>query len=89
MILPQYLPINTWSIEEENFINLNAYEKIKYPVKEENMLEGVSASVQKFNIQVAEGDTREIFFKWTNVNEANKLFKDEQEDYLLKIVITD
>lgn len=35
MILPQYLPINTWSIE------------------------------------------------------ANKLFKDKQEDYLLKIVITD
>lgn len=89
MILPQYLSINIWSIEEENFIKLNAYEKITYPVKDENMLEGVSVSVQKFNMQVTEGETREILFKWANVNEANKLFKDKQEDYLLKIVILD
>lgn len=86
--LPQYLPINTWSVSEENFINLNSYSKTIYPVKDENMLEGISSTVQKFNIEVAEGQTTELFFKWANINESNKLFKDKNEDYLLKIVVS-
>lgn len=85
--LPQYLPINTWSLEEETYLDLTSYSKIAYPIKKENMLEGISPNVQNFKIQLPEGERTELVFKWANVNEADKLFKDKQEDYLLKIIL--
>lgn len=86
--LPQYLPINTWSLEEGDYLDLTSYNKIAYPIKKENMLEGISPNVQNFKIQLLEGGT-ELVFKWANVNEADKPFKDKQEDYLLKIILLD
>lgn len=86
--LPQYLPINTWSLEEGDYLDLTSYNKIAYPIKKENMLEGISPNVQNFKIQLLEGGT-ELVFKWANVNEADKPFKDKQEDYLLKIILRD
>lgn len=86
--LPQYLPINSWSIEEKYCINLISYSKIECPVKDENMLEGVSPVVQKYKIQVIKGEKTEIFFKWANIYEADNPFKDKNEDYLLKIIVT-
>lgn len=87
--LPQYLPINTWSLEEGTYLDLTSYNKIAYPIKKENMLEGVSPNVQNFKIQLPEGEGTDLVFKWANVNEADKLFKDKQEDYLLKIILLD
>ncbi|KGF11675.1 hypothetical protein HMPREF1633_05205 [Tissierellia bacterium S5-A11] len=86
--LPQYLPINTWSLEKGTYLDLTSYSKIAYPIKKENMLEGISPNVQNFKIQLLEGGT-ELVFKWANVNEADKPFKDKQEDYLLKIILLD
>lgn len=88
IILPQYLPINYWSIDERNFINLNSYVKTTCPIKEEHSLEGISPAIQQFNIQVPETEISEIYLKWTNFKEANKSFTDKDEDYLLKIVIS-
>lgn len=88
IILPQYLPINYWSIDESNFLNLNSYVKTICPIKEKHLLEGVSPAVQQFNIQVPEKEISEIYLKWTNINEADKSFTDKDEDYLLKIVIS-
>lgn len=88
IILPQYLPINNWFIEEKNYINLKSYEKLEYPIKKDNMIEGITPFVQKFNIEVSVSEATELVFKWANINEANKSFEDKNEDYLLKIVIT-
>ena len=52
------------------------------------MMEGRSAEVQRFKIQVAMDETTEILLKWSNINEEDKLFKDKKEDYLLKIVVS-
>lgn len=88
VILPQYLPINYWSIGEEEYKNLISYSRTSFPIKDKYMIEGVSAEVQRFKIQVAKDETTEILLKWSNINEADKLFKDKKEDYLLKIVVS-
>lgn len=88
IILPQYLPINSWFFDEKNYINLKTYEKLEYPIKKDNMIEGISPFVLKFNIEVSDSETTELVFKWANINEANKSFEDKNEDYLLKIAIT-
>ncbi len=46
--LPQYLPINYWSLDENEYMNLVSYSRIDFPIKDENMVEGPSAAVQKF-----------------------------------------
>ena len=88
VILPQYLPIAGWSIEEKEYINLISYSRIEFPIKDEHMLEGITSVVQKFQLQVAKDQTTEILLKWSNVNEIDKLFKDKKEYYLLKIVVS-
>lgn len=88
VILPQYLPVNYWSIGEKEYINLISYSRTSFPIKDKRMMEGRSAEVQRFRIQVAMDETTEILLKWSNINEANKLFKDKKEDYLLKIVVS-
>ena len=74
--------------DEKNYINLKSYEKLEYPIKKDNMIEGISPFVLKFNIEVSDSETTELVFKWANINEANKSFEDKNEDYLLKIAIT-
>ena len=86
--LPQYLPINYWSLDENEYMNLVSYSRIDFPIKNENMLEGPSPAVQKFVLNVAREETSEILLKWANVDEIDKLFKDKKEDYLLKIKVT-
>lgn len=86
IVVPQYLPINIWSVDEKNILNLISYSRVDCPIKDKDMIEGISNSVQKFQFQVTQGET--IFLKWSNVNEIEKTFKDKNEDYLLKIVVS-
>lgn len=88
IVLPQRLPINYWSLDEKENLNLVSYSMIDFPIKNENMLEGPSPAVQKFVLNVAREETSEILLKWANVDEMDKLFKDKKEDYLLKIVVS-
>lgn len=88
IVLPQGLPINYWSIDEKEYLNLVSYSRIDLPIKDENMVEGPSASVQKFVLSIPRGESSEILLKWANVDEVDKLFKDKKEDYLLKIVVS-
>ena len=34
IVLPQYLPINNWSIEEKEYVNLISYNKTDFPIKD-------------------------------------------------------
>lgn len=86
LVVPQYLPINIWSVDEKNILNLISYSKIDFKIEDKDMLEGISNSLQKFQFQVTQGET--IFLKWSNINEIEKPFKDKNEDYLLKIVVS-
>lgn len=88
VIVPQYLPINNWSIEEKNYIDLISYSRIDFPIEDKYMAEGVSATVQKFQFQITTDETTEILLKWSNIDEIEKLFKNKKEDYLLKIVVS-
>ena len=88
IVLPQRLPINYWYLDEKEYLNLVSYSIVDFPIKNENMLEGPSASVQKFVFNVARGEASEILLKWSNVDEVDKLFKDKKADYLLKIKVT-
>lgn len=88
IVLPQRLPINYWSLDEKENLNLISYIMTDFPIKNENMLEGPSPAVQKFVLNVAREETSEILLKWANVDEMDKLFKDKKEDYLLKIVVS-
>lgn len=88
IILPQYLPINYWSLDEKEYLNLLSYSRIDFPIKDENMTEGPSPSIQKFVLNVARGESSEILLKWANVDEVDKLFKDKKADYLLKIKVS-
>ena len=88
IIIPQYLPINYWYLDEKEYLNLVSYSIVDFPIKNENMLEGPSASVQKFVLNVARGETSEILLKWSNVDDVDKLFKDKKSDYLLKIRVS-
>ena len=88
IVLPQRLPINYWSLDEKEYMNLLSYSMIDFPIKDENMVEGPSASVQKFVLSIPRGESSEILLKWANVDEIDKLFKDKKEDYLLKIKVS-
>ncbi len=87
LVVPQYLPINIWSVDEKNILNLISYSKIDFKIEDKDMLEGISNSLQSFKLQVPQGETT-ILLKWSNVNEIEKTFKDKNEDYLLKIVVS-
>ena len=88
VILSKCLPINYWSIGEKEYMDLISYSRKGLAIKDENMIEGVSAEIQSFKIQVPMDETTEILLKWSNINEEDKLFKDKKEDYLLKIVVS-
>ena len=88
IVLPQRLPINYWSLDEKENLNLISYIMTDFPIKNENMVEGPLAAVQKFVLNVARGENSEILLKWSNVDEVDKLFKDKKADYLLKIKVS-
>lgn len=87
IVVPQYLPINIWSVDEKNILNLTSYSKIDFKIEDKDMVEGISNSVQSFKLQVPQGE-KTILLKWSNVNEIEKIFKDKNEDYLLKVVVS-
>lgn len=86
--LPQALPINYWSIDEGKFIDLLSYRKVDFPIKDEDMTEGDSNTVQKFIFQVDKDGDDQVLLKWSNIDEMEKPFKDKKEDYLLKIKVS-
>lgn len=47
------------------------------------MLEGVTANVQNFCVNVTKDNI--VTFKWVNVNECGKAFSEKKADYQLKI----
>ena len=83
VILPQYLPVNLWSIEEKETIDLTNYNKKELSVRQD--VEGKSAFVQKFTFTM---DDTSILFKWSNVRECGKSFNEKEKDYLLEINLT-
>ena len=86
-ILPQNIPINFWSIGVNEEIDFISYHKIDYPIEDKDIVEGVSATLQKFCFIVPLEKDTSISFKWSNVNEIEKSFNDRDENYLFKIKI--
>ena len=61
LVLPQYIPINYWSLDEKENLNLISYNKIDFPIKDENMLEGPSASVQNLCLALQEKKVQKFY----------------------------
>lgn len=57
IILPQYLPINFWSIYEKEYLNLISYSRFDFSIKDEIMVEGQSRALQKFVLSLLRGET--------------------------------
>ena len=84
--LPQWSVINYWSMEES--LSLTSYNIIDFPIDDKDVLEGTSNRVQRFKIKVADDEKTTWIFKWSNVNEMGKAFKDKKADYILKITVS-
>ena len=84
--LPQWSVINYWSMEES--LSLISNDIIEFPIDTKDMLEGISNRVQRFKIKVADDEKTTLIFKWSNVNEMGKAFKDKKADYILKITVS-
>ena len=84
--LPQWSVINYWSMEES--LSLISYNIIDFPIDDKDMLEGTSNRVLRFKIKVADDEKTTLIFKWSNVNEMGKAFKDKKADYILKITVS-
>ena len=84
--LPQWSVINYWNIEES--LSLISNSIIEFPIYDKDMLEGASNRVQRFKIKVADDEKTTLIFKWSNVNEIGKAFKDKKADYILKITVS-
>lgn len=88
VILPQSNPINLWSIETNEYINLVSYSKDVLKIEDKNILDGVSANLQTFRFIIPKEKDVSILFKWSNINESEKSFIDKAENYLLKLKIS-
>lgn len=88
IIFPQYFPINYWSLDEEEYLNLISYSRFDFSIKDEIMVVGQSRALQKFVLSLLRGETSEILLKWSNVNEIDKSFMDKKADYNLKIKVS-
>ncbi|EFM38507.1 hypothetical protein HMPREF0379_1742 [[Eubacterium] yurii subsp. margaretiae ATCC 43715] len=84
--LPQWSVINYWSMEES--LSLISNNVIEFPIDTKDMLDGTSNRVQRFRIKVADDEKTTLIFKWSNVNEMGKAFKDKKADYILKITVS-
>ena len=84
--LPQWSVINYWIMEES--LSLTSYNIIDFPIDDKDVLEGTSNRVQRFKIKVADDEKTTWIFKWSNVNEMGKAFKDKKADYILKITVS-
>lgn len=88
IIFPQYFPINYWSLDEKEYLNLISYSRFDFSIKDEIMAEGQSRALQKFVLSLLKGETSEILLKWSNVDEIDKSFMDKKADYNLKIKVS-
>ena len=88
IIFPQYFPINYWSLDEKEYLNLTSYSRFDFSIKDEIMVVGQSRALQKFVLSLLRGETSEILLKWSNVNEIDKSFMDKKADYNLKIKVS-
>lgn len=88
IVLPQYLPINNWSIEEKEYVNLISYNKTDFPIKMGYDWRNINSGYKNLKFKSSTDETTEILLKWANINEVDKLFKDKKEDYLLKISVS-
>lgn len=79
--LPQYQPTHFWCMEDNVTLNVTNYNKKEVDVPK--MLEGVTANVQNFCVNVTKDNI--VTFKWVNVNECGKSFSEKKADYQLKI----
>lgn len=84
--LPQWSVINYWIMGES--LSLTSYNIIDFPIDDKDVLEGTSNRVQRFKIKVADDEKTTWIFKWSNVNEMGKAFKDKKADYILKITVS-
>lgn len=84
--LPQWSVINYWGMEES--LSLISNNVIEFPIDTKDMLEGTSNRVQNFRVKVADDEKTTLIFKWSNVNEMGKAFKDKKADYILKITVS-
>ncbi len=88
IIFPQYFPINYWSLDEKEYLNLISYSRFDFSIKDEIMVVGQSRALQKFVLSLLRGETSEILLKWSNVDEIDKSFMDKKADYNLKIKVS-
>lgn len=88
IIFPQYFPINYWSLDEKEYLNLISYSRFDFSIKDEIMVVGQSRALQKFVLSLLRGKTSEILLKWSNVDEIDKSFMDKKADYNLKIKVS-
>lgn len=85
--LPQGLPINNWYIEENENIKLVSYTTNTSLDKTEGDREGQSAEIQTFIFRTTKIEP--VLFKWVNVEQSGKSFEEKEEEYLLKVVVSD
>ena len=57
IIFPQYFPINYWSLDEEEYLNLISYSRFDFSIKDEIMVVGQSRALQKFVLSLLRGET--------------------------------
>lgn len=88
VILPQISPVNIWDLGAGEYIDLISYEKYEDESGDGTMLEGESTKLQKFKFVVPNDMNIKASFKWANVKENERAFKDKAENYLLNIKIT-
>lgn len=84
VILPKISNVNTWWFGESSEVDLLSYSKYRMNPDMDEVREGESDEVQRFELYCE----REVIFKWSNVNEAEKAFADRDAQYTLTIKIT-
>lgn len=88
VVLPQRDNIHLWDVGLKEHIDLISYSKNYIPIENEKIKDGESATIQKFVFEVPSDDNINILFKWSNVNDIEKSFKEKEENYLLKIKVS-
>lgn len=88
VVLPRISPIELWSMEENMNIDLISYSKIKLHISDKQMVDGESSEIQKFEFNIDPNNMEDILFKWSNVNETGKSFKDKKANYFLRIKVS-
>lgn len=87
VVLPQGIPFNQWYIQESEEIKLISYMTESLFNGAGEKLEGLSSEIQTFCFSAPPSST--VLFKWVNTNQSGKSFDEKDEDYLLKVKISE